>query len=95
MCSDLGKFAIHATRKRMIGVQRELKKNNKDWRAFEILNLGKYQRNHYIYDGKNQRDEIKINIKNKKEQQFKKLILDAYKSIDVDGSPPHFHLTIE
>jgi adenine-specific DNA-methyltransferase len=46
--SDLGKFAIHTTRKRMIGVQRQLKADKKDWRAFEILNLGKYERQHYI-----------------------------------------------
>jgi adenine-specific DNA-methyltransferase len=52
ICSDLGKFSIHTTRKRMIGVQRELKKEDNDWRAFEVLNLGKYQRQHYIYDGK-------------------------------------------
>lgn len=35
--SDLGKFAIHTTRKRMIGVQREQKAVGKDFRAFEIL----------------------------------------------------------
>ncbi len=46
--SDLGKFAIHTSRKRMIGVQRELKKEGKNYRAFEILNLGKYERQHYI-----------------------------------------------
>jgi len=46
--SDLGKFAVHTTRKRMIGVQRELKKDGKAYRAFEILNLGKYERQHYI-----------------------------------------------
>lgn len=41
ICSDLGKFAIHTTRKRMITVQRQLKNDGKDYRAFEILNLGK------------------------------------------------------
>ena len=46
--SDLGKFAIHTTRKRMISVQRELKSAGKDYRAFEVLNLGKYERPHYI-----------------------------------------------
>ena len=46
--ADLGKFAIHTTRKRMIGVQRQLKAEGKDYRAFEILNLGKYERQHYI-----------------------------------------------
>ena len=46
--SDLGKFGIHTTRKRLIGVQRQLKAEGKDYRAFEILNLGKYERQHYI-----------------------------------------------
>jgi len=55
--SDLGKFAIHTTRKRMIGVQRQLKKDKKDWRAFEILNLGKYERQHYIGVNANLREE--------------------------------------
>ena len=45
---DLGKFGIHTTRKRLIGVQRQLKAEGKDYRAFEILNLGKYERQHYI-----------------------------------------------
>jgi DNA modification methylase len=42
---DLGRFAIHTTRKRMIGVQRELKQAGKSYRSFEILNLGKYDAN--------------------------------------------------
>ncbi len=46
--SDLGKFAIHTTRKRMIGVQRQLKADGKGYRAFEILNLGKYERQHFV-----------------------------------------------
>ncbi|MDG1314232.1 MAG: site-specific DNA-methyltransferase, partial [Flavobacteriaceae bacterium] len=85
ICSDLGKFAIHATRKRMIGIQRELKKEEKNWRAFEILNLGKYQRQHYIYDGKNERDEIKAREKKIKEKEFEKLILEAYGAVSIDG----------
>lgn len=85
ICSDLGKFSIHTCRKRMISVQREIKKQDKNWRAFEVLNLGKYQRQHFILDGKNERDEVKINIKNKKEKEFKKLILDAYKATEISG----------
>ena len=34
-------------RKRLIGVQRELKAEGKNYRAFEILNLGKYERQAY------------------------------------------------
>ena len=85
ICSDLGKFAIHTTRKRMIGIQRELKKSGMNWRAFEILNLGKYQRQHYIYDGKNERDELQIREKQLREKAFETLILQAYKAISVDG----------
>ena len=48
IATDLGKFAIHTTRKRMIGVQRELKKKNENYRAFDSAHLGKYERQHYI-----------------------------------------------
>ena len=85
ICSDLGKFSIHTTRKRMIGIQRELKKQEKNWRAFEILNLGKYQRQHFIYDGKNERDEVKQRKKQEKEYEFRKLILEAYKATAISG----------
>ena len=46
--ADIGKFGIHTTRKRMIGVQRGLKTEGKDWRAFEILNLGRYERGAFL-----------------------------------------------
>src|ERR1700733_2773936 len=46
--SALGKFGIHTTRKRMIGVLHENKAEYKSYRAFEILNLGKYERQHFI-----------------------------------------------
>jgi hypothetical protein len=42
--SDLGKFGIHTTRKRLIQVQRDLKTAGKPFRAFEVLNLGRYER---------------------------------------------------
>jgi len=69
----------------MIDIQRTQKKEEKDWRAFEILNLGKYQRQHYIFDGKTERDETKQHQKQKKEKEFEELILEAYKATYVDG----------
>ncbi|MGH8657446.1 MAG: site-specific DNA-methyltransferase, partial [Gammaproteobacteria bacterium] len=48
ICTDLGKFAIHTTRKRLIQVQRELKVAGKPFRAFEVLNLGRYERQVYL-----------------------------------------------
>ena len=44
---DLGRFAIHTSRKRLIGVQRELKAEGEPYRSFEILNLGKYERQYF------------------------------------------------
>jgi len=48
IATDLGKFAIHTTRKRLIGVQRESKESGKLFRAFEVLNLGRYERQAYL-----------------------------------------------
>ncbi len=42
--SDLGRFAIHTSRKRMIGIQHEAQTNNKPYRAFDVYNLGRYER---------------------------------------------------
>ena len=42
--ADLGRFGIHTTRKRMIGVQRELHEAGKPYRAFDVYNLGRYER---------------------------------------------------
>jgi len=78
--SDLGKFAIHTTRKRMIGVQREMKNAGNDFRAFEILNLGKYERQHYIGVNESLRDEEKRKQLEKKEAAFVDLILRAYRA---------------
>jgi len=83
--SDLGKFAIHTTRKRMIGVQRQLKKDNKNYRAFEILNLGKYERQHYIGVNPNLRDEEKQKQIAQREKDFIVLVLSAYKAEAFDG----------
>ena len=78
--SDLGKFAIHTTRKRLLGVQRQLKSEGKNYRAFEILNLGKYERQHYIGVNPNLRDEEKKKQLEQKEKNYVKMILEAYKA---------------
>jgi adenine-specific DNA-methyltransferase len=43
MC-DLGRFAIHTSRKRLIELQRSLHEKNKQYRAFDVYNLGRYER---------------------------------------------------
>jgi adenine-specific DNA-methyltransferase len=77
--SDLGKFSIHTVRKRLISVQRELKANNKNWRAFELLNLGKYERGLLVanYTGLDS-DANQDQIQQQKDAAFEQLILQAY-----------------
>jgi DNA modification methylase len=83
--SDLGKFAIHTARKRMIGVQRQLKDDGKNYRAFEILNLGKYERQHYIGVNPDLREEQRQQKIAEKEAAFVKLILRAYRAEKVEN----------
>lgn len=68
--SDLGRFGVHTSRKRLIGVQRQLKAEGKDYRAFEILNIGRYDR---------------VAFENRKEDEFVQLILLAYKAEKVES----------
>ncbi|MDA9628883.1 site-specific DNA-methyltransferase [Pelagibacteraceae bacterium] len=83
--SDIGKFSIHVTKKRLIETQRLQKNNKKNWRAFEILNIGKYQKQHYLNDGLFERDEIKYKTKINRDRDFENLILEAYNGLRVDG----------
>ena len=85
IATDLGKFAIHTTRKRMIGVQRQLKADGEDYRAFEILNLGKYERQHYIGVNPNLREAEQQKQSIKREAAFIDLILRAYAAEKIDS----------
>ncbi|MFZ3254060.1 MAG: site-specific DNA-methyltransferase [Syntrophales bacterium] len=85
IATDLGKFAIHTTRKRLIGVQRQLKAEGKDYRAFEILNLGKYERQHYIGVNPNLREAEQLKQLEEKEAAFLDLILRAYQAEKTTG----------
>lgn len=42
--ADLGRFAIHTSRKRLIDLQRTLHDEEKPYRAFGVYNLGRYER---------------------------------------------------
>ncbi len=85
ICSDLGKFSIHTTRKRMIGVQRELKKEGKDYRAFEVLNLGKYESDYFVSGLEPQDGATEDQKERNRELAFNTLILQAYQAEPVEG----------
>lgn len=47
---DLGRYAIHVSRKRLIQVQRELHAIGKPYRSFDVYNLGRYERQWWQLD---------------------------------------------
>jgi len=87
---DIGRFSIHTTRKRLIGVQRQLKKENKSYRSFEILNLGKYERQYFVGIDPNLPEEQRKIQTIQREEHYLTLILSAYKAERAFQTPP-FH----
>ncbi|TSC79987.1 MAG: hypothetical protein G01um101429_299 [Parcubacteria group bacterium Gr01-1014_29] len=86
LMSDLGRFAIHTSRKRLMEIQRKLKEDSKDYYPFEILNLGKYERQHWqvALSGKETTSE------SKKISQYIKFIIELYRGETISGFK-HIH----
>ena len=75
---DIGRFAIHTTRKRLINVQREMKNSGKPYRAFEVLNLGKYERRFFMANLTN-------GSLHQREEKYVNFILEAYKATRLEN----------
>ncbi|MDF0653125.1 MAG: site-specific DNA-methyltransferase [Nitrospira sp.] len=87
---DLGRFAIHTSRKRLIGVQRQLKSEDKPYRSFEILNLGKYERQYFAGIDPTLPEAQRRTLTIQKEGHYLNVILSAYKAERLIQMPP-FH----
>lgn len=90
--ADLGRFSIHTSRKRMISVQRQLKAEGQPYRSFEILNLGKYERQWFVGVDPNLPEDQRRAMSAAKEARYLDLILQSYQAQALDQSPP-FHGT--
>ena len=80
IATDLGKFAIHTTRKRLIQVQRERKAKDETFRPFEILNLGRYERQVYLNVSGRLTSKQREQALAQRELEFRELILKAYRA---------------
>ena len=80
LATDLGRFAIHTTRKRMIQVQRELKAESKDYHGFEVLNLGRYERSYYFPVDPSTREMLPPQEAERRHEEYLSLILYAYQA---------------
>ena len=86
--SDIGRFAIHTSRKRLISAQRDASKQGKPFRAFEILNLGGYERSHFVGIDPTL-DEESRNIQSvSMRSAFVSMVLEAYGAIKSEQLPP-------
>jgi hypothetical protein len=74
--SDLGRFAIHTTRKRLIELQRKLHDDSKSYRAFDVHNLGRYERQWW------QKDRLKG-----AEEEHRRVVLEFFKAEVLTGAP--------
>jgi DNA modification methylase len=74
--ADLGRFAIHTSRKRMIELQRKLHNEGKSYRAFDVHNLGRYERQWW------QKDRLKG-----AEAEHRRVVLEFFKAEVLTGAP--------
>ncbi len=74
--ADLGRFAIHTTRKRMIELQRRLYDKDKPYRSFDVYNLGRYERQWW------QKERLKG-----ADEEHRRVVLEFYKA-EILKNPP-------
>lgn len=76
--ADLGRFAIHTSRKRLIEIQRDLAAAGDSYRAFEILNLGSYERQYFAGIDPQLPAEARAAASLVRQEEYLNLILGAY-----------------
>jgi DNA modification methylase len=72
---DLGRYAIHVTRKRLIQVQRELHSKGQPYRSFDVYNLGRYERQWWQMERLKGADE-----------EHRRIVLQFYKAAPLTSS---------
>lgn len=82
--SDIGKFAIHTARKRLITRQRDRKSAGLTYRAFELLNLGRYERQVFV-DALGGNDKASDHRNKTKNEAFLNLVVQAYGASRTNG----------
>jgi DNA modification methylase len=78
--SDLGRFAIHTSRKRLIELQRKLHDEGKPYRAFDVYNLGRYERQWW------QKERLKG-----ADEEHRKVVLGFYKAEVLPNAGAYLH----
>jgi len=80
---DLGRFAIHTSRKRLIDLQRKLHDEGKPYRAFDVYNLGRYERQWWQ---KERFDKLAANGMSP-DEEHRKVVLEFFKAEVLQNAP--------
>lgn len=75
IAADLGRYSVHTSRKRLIELQRSLHVAGRPYRAFDVLNLGRYERQWW------QKERL-----HGAEQEHRRVVLEFFRA-EVVGSP--------
>jgi DNA modification methylase len=78
--SDLGRFAIHTSRKRLIELQRKRHDEGESYRAFDVHNLGRYERQWW------QKERLKG-----ADEEHRKVVLGFYKAEVLPNAGAYLH----
>ena len=78
--SDLGRFSIHTSRKRLIELQRTLHHTGDPYRAFDVYNLGRYERQWW------QKERLKG-----ADEEHRSVVLGFYKSEILPNPGAYLH----
>lgn len=80
---DLGRYAIHTSRKRLIQVQRELHEKGQPYRSFDVYNLGRYERQWWQMERLRGADA-----------EHRRIVLEFYRAAPLNNTPhPLLHGT--
>ena len=74
--ADLGRFAIHTSRKRIIDLQRKLYDEGEPYRTFGVYNLGRYERQWWQQEQLEGADE-----------EHRRVVLEFFKAEILDNAP--------
>ncbi len=74
--ADLGRFAIHTSRKRLIEVQRDLHAGHQPYRSFDVYNLGRYERQWW------QKESLKG-----ADEEHRRVVLEFYRAEPLLNAP--------
>jgi adenine-specific DNA-methyltransferase len=74
--ADLGRFAIHTSRKRLIELQRSLHGQHQPYRSFDVYNLGRYERQWWQKEALKGADE-----------EHRRVVLEFYRAEPLPNSP--------